>query len=141
MSGSGTVDFFYREAHRLGYVARSTFKFSFNYGWNLEVQLLQIQKEYKLITHGSSVVDLGCAPGAWLQGILGISLRILWRWLWISRHRFKKMGGFTRNEDFLTVQGGKRERTFLEYISFLMNSTPGLICEVIGLKSLLCGRP
>nr|KAJ0221937.1 hypothetical protein LSAT_V11C200094030 [Lactuca sativa] len=55
MSGSGTADFFYREAQRLGYVARSAFK------------LLQIQKQYKLITPGSSVVDLGCAPGAWLQ--------------------------------------------------------------------------
>lgn len=32
-----------------------------------EEQLLQIQKQYKLITPGSSVLDLGCAPGAWLQ--------------------------------------------------------------------------
>ncbi|PIN02659.1 Cell division protein FtsJ [Handroanthus impetiginosus] len=52
---SGTPDFFYREAQRLGYVARSAFK------------LLQMQKQYKLITPGSSVLDLGCAPGAWLQ--------------------------------------------------------------------------
>ncbi|XP_011027221.1 PREDICTED: adoMet-dependent rRNA methyltransferase spb1 [Populus euphratica] len=55
MSGAGTPDFFYREAQRLGYVARSAFK------------LLQIQKQHKLITPGSSVLDLGCAPGAWLQ--------------------------------------------------------------------------
>ncbi|XP_058109604.1 uncharacterized protein LOC131252866 isoform X1 [Magnolia sinica] len=55
MSGAGTPDFFYREAHRLGYVARSAFK------------LLQMQKQYKLITPGASVLDLGCAPGAWLQ--------------------------------------------------------------------------
>ncbi|KAM7499282.1 hypothetical protein LguiA_023696 [Lonicera macranthoides] len=55
MSGSGIPDFFYREAQRLGYVARSAFK------------LLQMQKQYKLITPGSSVLDLGCAPGAWLQ--------------------------------------------------------------------------
>lgn len=55
MSGAGKPDFFYREAQRLGYVARSAFK------------LLQIQKQYKLITPGSSVLDLGCAPGAWLQ--------------------------------------------------------------------------
>ncbi|RXH94475.1 hypothetical protein DVH24_024159 [Malus domestica] len=50
MSGAGKPDFFYREAQRLGYVARSAFK-----------------KQYKLITPGSSVLDLGCAPGAWLQ--------------------------------------------------------------------------
>ncbi|CAL1374546.1 unnamed protein product [Linum trigynum] len=55
MSGAGTPDFFYREAQRLGYVARSAFK------------LLQIQNKHKLITPGSSVLDLGCAPGAWLQ--------------------------------------------------------------------------
>ncbi|KAJ0045216.1 uncharacterized protein LOC116109149 [Pistacia vera] len=55
MSGAGAPDFFYREAQRLGYVARSAFK------------LLQIQKQHKLIKPGSSVLDLGCAPGAWLQ--------------------------------------------------------------------------
>lgn len=33
----------------------------------LQLQLLQIQKQYKLIKPGSSVLDLGCAPGAWLQ--------------------------------------------------------------------------
>ncbi|KAK8672263.1 hypothetical protein V6N13_110636 [Hibiscus sabdariffa] len=55
MSGIGAPDFFYREAQRLGYVARSAFK------------LLQIQNQYKLIKPGSSVLDLGCAPGAWLQ--------------------------------------------------------------------------
>ncbi|KAL8143302.1 hypothetical protein V2J09_016334 [Rumex salicifolius] len=52
---SGAPDFFYREAQRLGYVARSAFK------------LLQMQDKYKLIKPGSSVLDLGCAPGAWLQ--------------------------------------------------------------------------
>nr|XP_018686949.1 PREDICTED: uncharacterized protein LOC103996848 isoform X2 [Musa acuminata subsp. malaccensis] len=55
MSGAGAPDFFYREAQRLGYVARSAFK------------LLQMQKQHKLITPGASVLDLGCAPGAWLQ--------------------------------------------------------------------------
>uniref|UniRef100_A0ACD5XE06 Uncharacterized protein n=1 Tax=Avena sativa TaxID=4498 RepID=A0ACD5XE06_AVESA len=56
MSGAtGTADFFYREALRLGYVARSAFK------------LIQIQKHHKIITPGAAVLDLGCAPGAWLQ--------------------------------------------------------------------------
>ncbi|KAK9683322.1 hypothetical protein RND81_10G131900 [Saponaria officinalis] len=52
---SGVPDFFYKEALRLRYVARSAFK------------LLQLQEKYKLIKPGSSVLDLGCAPGAWLQ--------------------------------------------------------------------------
>ncbi|CAI9092380.1 OLC1v1027600C1 [Oldenlandia corymbosa var. corymbosa] len=55
MSGAGSPDFFYRESQRLRYVARSAFK------------LLQMQEKYKLIKPGSSVLDLGCAPGAWLQ--------------------------------------------------------------------------
>ncbi|MED6167618.1 hypothetical protein PIB30_004429 [Stylosanthes scabra] len=50
--GAAAPDFFYKEAQRLGYVARSAFK---------------IQKQHKLIKAGSSVLDLGCAPGAWLQ--------------------------------------------------------------------------
>ncbi|XP_078162716.1 ftsJ-like methyltransferase family protein isoform X1 [Carex rostrata] len=53
--GVGSPDFFYREALRLGYVARSAFK------------LIQIQKQFNPITPGASVLDLGCAPGAWLQ--------------------------------------------------------------------------
>ncbi|XLT36984.1 hypothetical protein HN873_068276 [Arachis hypogaea] len=51
----GAPDIFYKEAQRLGYVARSAFK------------LVQIQKQHKLIKAGSSVLDLGCAPGAWLS--------------------------------------------------------------------------
>nr|KAJ0211713.1 hypothetical protein LSAT_V11C400216990 [Lactuca sativa] len=110
MSGSGTADFFYREAQRLGYVARSAFKFSFNYGWNLEVQLLQIQKQYKLITPGSSVVDLGCAPGYFGNKVKN-SMAVVVGWFLltqISRHRFKKMGGFTRIKYFFNCTGRKK---------------------------------
>lgn len=83
MSGAGVPDFFYREAQRLGYVARSAFKVNLHsypplflpillltltlISLPLQLQLLQIQKQYKLIKPGSSVLDLGCAPGAWLQ--------------------------------------------------------------------------
>jgi len=83
MSGAGVPDFFYREAQRLGYVARSAFKVNITFipssasspssyidsslCLSLQLQLLQIQKQYKLIKPGSSVLDLGCAPGAWLQ--------------------------------------------------------------------------
>jgi 23S rRNA U2552 (ribose-2'-O)-methylase RlmE/FtsJ len=54
MSG-GTADFFYREARRLKFVARSAFK------------LLEIQNKHRIIRPGGSVLDLGCAPGAFLQ--------------------------------------------------------------------------
>ncbi|KAH7315402.1 hypothetical protein KP509_21G047900 [Ceratopteris richardii] len=52
---AGVADFFCREAQRLRYAARSAFK------------LLQIQKRHQIIRPGASVLDLGCAPGAWLQ--------------------------------------------------------------------------
>ena len=48
-------DFWFREARRLGFVARSAFK------------LRQLQEEHRLVRPGESVLDLGCAPGAWLQ--------------------------------------------------------------------------
>ncbi|OQU90713.1 hypothetical protein SORBI_3001G033000 [Sorghum bicolor] len=57
MAAGGTADFFYRESLRLGYVARSAFK------------LIQMQKQHKLIAPGAAVLDLGCAPGAWLQKV------------------------------------------------------------------------
>ncbi|CAM6120434.1 unnamed protein product [Calypogeia fissa] len=52
---AGAPDFFFREAKRLNYVARSAFK------------LLEIQKKHGIIRQGAAVLDLGCAPGAWLQ--------------------------------------------------------------------------
>ncbi len=48
-------DHYFREAKRLGYVARSAFK------------LKEILEKKKLIKPGDYVLDLGCAPGAWLQ--------------------------------------------------------------------------
>lgn len=48
-------DHFFREARRLGYVARSAFK------------LKEILQKRLLIKPGQYVLDLGCAPGAWLQ--------------------------------------------------------------------------
>ncbi len=48
-------DHYFKEAKRLGYAARSAFK------------LKEIQDKRKPIEKGHRVLDLGCAPGAWLQ--------------------------------------------------------------------------
>ncbi|CAI5537586.1 unnamed protein product, partial [Closterium sp. Naga37s-1] len=48
-------DFFFKEARRLGYVARSAFK------------LQEVQRRHAVIKRGGAVLDLGCCPGAWLQ--------------------------------------------------------------------------
>jgi 23S rRNA (uridine2552-2'-O)-methyltransferase len=46
---------FYKEAKRVGYRARSSFK------------LLQIQSKFNVIKKADTVVDLGAAPGGWSQ--------------------------------------------------------------------------
>jgi 23S rRNA (uridine2552-2'-O)-methyltransferase len=48
-------DKYFKLAKREGYAARSAYK------------LLEIQKRRKLIHKGNRVLDLGCAPGSWLQ--------------------------------------------------------------------------
>lgn len=48
-------DRYFKQAKAEGYVARSAFK------------LLEIQEKRGLIRHGHRVLDLGCAPGSWLQ--------------------------------------------------------------------------
>lgn len=48
-------DFFYKKAKKEGYASRAAYK------------LLEIHKKYKILHSGQSVLDLGCAPGGWLQ--------------------------------------------------------------------------
>ena len=48
-------DRFYDKAKEKGYASRAYFK------------LEQIQKKYRILKAGDGVVDLGCAPGGWLQ--------------------------------------------------------------------------
>jgi 23S rRNA (uridine2552-2'-O)-methyltransferase len=48
-------DFYYRKAKQLDYRSRASFK------------LMQIDERFNLIKEGMTVVDLGAAPGGWLQ--------------------------------------------------------------------------
>jgi 23S rRNA (uridine2552-2'-O)-methyltransferase len=50
-------DFYYRKAKFEGYRSRASYK------------LLQIQKRYRIVHSGDIIVDLGAAPGGWLQVI------------------------------------------------------------------------
>jgi len=49
------ADHFYRQAKKEGYRARSAFK------------LKQINKRFHVLKRGQMVIELGCAPGGWLQ--------------------------------------------------------------------------
>lgn len=53
-------DRFFKQAKAEGYVARSAYK------------LIEINDRRKLITPGQAVLDLGCAPGSWLQVVAPI---------------------------------------------------------------------
>ncbi len=48
-------DYYYRKAKQLDYRSRASFK------------LIQIDERFSLIREGMTVVDLGAAPGGWLQ--------------------------------------------------------------------------
>lgn len=48
-------DHYYKQAKKEGYASRAAYK------------LKEIQKKYKILRPGQSVLDLGCAPGGWLQ--------------------------------------------------------------------------
>jgi 23S rRNA (uridine2552-2'-O)-methyltransferase len=48
-------DTFYKKAKDAGYRARSAYK------------LQEIQRRFRVMSKGDAVLDLGCAPGSWLQ--------------------------------------------------------------------------
>lgn len=50
-------DHYYRKAKQEGYRSRAAYK------------LLEIQRRFKIFRKGARVLDLGCAPGGWLQFI------------------------------------------------------------------------
>ncbi|QYO64624.1 SAM-dependent methyltransferase [Leptolyngbya sp. 7M] len=48
-------DRFFKQAKEEGYLARSAYK------------LMEIDRRFRLMRTGARVLDLGCAPGAWIQ--------------------------------------------------------------------------
>jgi 23S rRNA (uridine2552-2'-O)-methyltransferase len=53
-------DHFYKRAKREGKASRAVYKLS------------ELQKRFKLIGKGDTVIDLGCAPGGWMQDLAEI---------------------------------------------------------------------
>ena len=56
-------DFYFKKAKKEGYAARSIYK------------LLEINKKYDLIKPNSRVLDLGSAPGSWVQACLKLKVK------------------------------------------------------------------
>lgn len=48
-------DHFYKKAKKEGFVSRATYK------------ILEIQKKFRVWKSGATILELGCAPGGWLQ--------------------------------------------------------------------------
>lgn len=55
MSSYNRRDKFYQKAKKEGYVARSAYK------------LMELDKRFGILKPGRKIIDLGCAPGGWLQ--------------------------------------------------------------------------
>lgn len=54
-------DYFYWQAKKAGYRSRAAYK------------LFQINEKFNVIRHGDTIVDLGAAPGGWLQAAKELS--------------------------------------------------------------------
>ncbi|MCA9277636.1 MAG: RlmE family RNA methyltransferase [Phycisphaeraceae bacterium] len=74
-------DEYFKKAKEEGYLARSAYK------------LIQINERFRLIKSGYRVLDLGCAPGAWLQvasKLVGNTGRVVGLDLKDVREKFQK---------------------------------------------------
>lgn len=57
MASYNQKDYYFNKAKKEGFRARSSYK------------LIEIAKKYQLIRRNDTVLDIGCAPGSWLQVI------------------------------------------------------------------------
>ena len=90
-------DHYFRKAKKENYLARAIYK------------LEEIQNKYKILRPGHRVLDLGAAPGSWIQlvsGVVGPSGRVVGIDLKRIEHVFPR--------HVITLQGDIFEREFME---------------------------
>lgn len=128
-------DRFFKQAKAEGYLARSAYK------------LQQIQSARRLIRRGDRVLDLGCAPGAWLQvaseqvgpngSVVGIDLKPVTAAM--PANVTTMIGDIERIEpETLLGLGGGEPRLFDAVISDMAPNTTGHGDDLVSAR--LCAR-
>lgn len=104
-------DHFYRKAKEEGYRSRASYK------------LLQINQKHNVIKKGDTVVDLGAAPGGWLQVAKEISSGFV---LGVDIQNIAPLGGVE------TLRGDITDPSTIESIRGMIEKTGGadaVICD------------
>lgn len=102
--GYQVQDVWFHKAKAAGYRARSAFK------------LIQLNEAMHIIKPGMAVIDLGCAPGSWLQ----VLTQAVWEWwlvFWVDLQEVKKFAQkniTTYVGDMTTLETHEVIRTYLQ---------------------------
>ncbi len=101
-------DFFYNKAKQMGYRSRAAFKLKF------------INQKYRLIKEGDAVVDLGAAPGGWLQVAKEISKGTV---IGVDLQRIEPIEGVT------TIKGDMTAAETQQKIFETVEKVDAVICD------------
>ncbi|UZE92060.1 MAG: RlmE family RNA methyltransferase [Methanosarcinales archaeon] len=112
-------DHFYRKAKEEGYRSRASYK------------LLQIDQRHHVIKRGDTVVDLGAAPGGWLQVAKELSGGFV---LGVDIQRIAPL------EDVETLRGDITDSSAIESIKGMIEKTGGADVVICDASSNLSGN-
>ncbi|MDY6930413.1 MAG: RlmE family RNA methyltransferase [Halobacteriota archaeon] len=101
-------DYYYRKARREGYRARSSYK------------LIQMNSKYQLIGRKDIVLDLGAAPGGWLQVAKDISGGVV---LGVDRREIDPIDGV------YTIKGDITSKITLSKIRGIIELADVVLCD------------
>ncbi len=101
-----------RQAHDAGYRSRASYK------------LKQLDEEYDLFSQGDTVVDLGAAPGGWLQ-VAAESIGHRGHVVGVDRRRIESLEGFDVKIDLL--QGDLTDQTTIEELALIVEDSVDIV--------------
>jgi 23S rRNA (uridine2552-2'-O)-methyltransferase len=97
-------EYYYKKAKDSNYYSRASYK------------LLQLNKKYKIIKNGDSVVDLGSSPGGWSQVALE-KVKLKGTVIGIDLNKIRPI----HEENFFFIQGDFRSSEVKEKIANILN--------------------